>query len=81
MCRKKEGAGVTNLFEELPKNFTSAEISEVLAALANKTRADAMLKAVESGQVKTIIMNGDAASGVAASFQTREQSAPAPVKN
>jgi len=67
--RKNEGAGVSNLFAELPQGFTSSEIAEVLLALAAKTRADAMLKAVESNQVKTIIMNGDTAGGVAASFQ------------
>jgi len=62
--RKNEGDGVANLFSQLPKGFTSDEIAQVLGALADKTRADAMLKAVESGQVKTVIMNGDTAGNV-----------------
>jgi hypothetical protein len=62
--RKQEGSGVKQLFEALPENFTASEIAEVLGALANKTRADAMLKAVESGQIDTVIMNGDTAGGV-----------------
>lgn len=64
--RANEGTGVSNLFEKLPKGFTADEIAKVLTSLATKTRADSMLKAVESGQVKTIIMNGDTSSSVAA---------------
>lgn len=60
--RKNEGLGVNKLFEQLPKGFTANEISQVLSALATKTRADAMLKAVESNQIKTIVMNGDVAA-------------------
>ena len=75
--REKEGKGVKNLFTELPTGFTAAEISEVLGALANKTRADSMLKAVESGQVDTIIMNGDVASGVSNAVGKPVTGAPA----
>nr|WP_250808512.1 hypothetical protein [Neorhizobium tomejilense] len=63
--REQEGTGVKKLFDALPKDFTAAEISDVLGAIANKTRADAMIKAVETGQVDTVIMNGDTAGGVA----------------
>jgi regulator of protease activity HflC (stomatin/prohibitin superfamily) len=66
--RQTEGEGINNLFLKLPENFTAAEIADVLGAIANKTRADAMLKAVESGQVDTIIMNGDTAGGVSNTF-------------
>lgn len=75
--REKEGLGVKNLFQNLPQDFTAAEISSVLGALANKTRADAMLKAVESGQVDTIIMNGDTAGGVSNSVGKHTEAAPA----
>ncbi len=74
--REQEGLGVQKLFDNLPSGFTAAEISDVLGALANKTRADAMLKAVESGQVDTIIMNGDTAGGVANSFGGKTVLAP-----
>jgi regulator of protease activity HflC (stomatin/prohibitin superfamily) len=73
--RETEGEGIKKLFDKLPANFTAAEISHVLGAIANKTRAEAMLKAVESGQVDTIIMNGDTAGGVANSM-----SKPAPAE-
>lgn len=65
--REAEGTGVTKLFDALPKGFSAEEISTVLTALANKTRADAMMKAVESNQVRDIIMNGDVAPGAALS--------------
>lgn len=61
--REAEGTGVTKLFNALPKGFSAEEIATVLAALATKTRADAMMKAVESNQVRDIIMNGDASAG------------------
>lgn len=54
--REKEGLGVANLFGALPEGFKPSEIKMVLDALANKVRADAMLKAVETEQVDTIIM-------------------------
>lgn len=66
--RENEGLGVKMMFEALPTNFTATEISAVLTAISDKTRADAMLKAVESSQVGTIIMNGDTASAPAISL-------------
>jgi len=54
--REAEGRGVSKLFNALPDGFKPSEIQMVLEALANKTRADAMMKAVETGQVDTIIM-------------------------
>lgn len=63
--RTNEGTGIKNLFDSLPKGFTAEEISKVLTAMASKTRADAMMKAVESGNVDTVIMNGDSAPALA----------------
>ncbi len=68
--RAAEGTGVTKLFDNLPQGFTSEEIATVLSALATKTRADAMMKAVESNQVRDIIMNGDIAPGAALARST-----------
>ena len=59
--RAKEGKGVARLFAELPDGFEPSEISEVLGALADKQRADALLKAVEVDGVKIIVM--DSGSG------------------
>lgn len=56
--RQNEGRGVANLFAELPKGFQPSQIRQVLAAIADKTRAEAMMKAVETGQVRVIVMNG-----------------------
>lgn len=54
--RLNEGVGVSNLFSELPAGFTPAEIREVLTAIAEKTRAEALIKAVETGQVSVVVM-------------------------
>ncbi len=56
--RQNEGRGVRNLFTELPEGFSPSQIREVLSAIADKTRAEAMMKAVETGQVRVIVMNG-----------------------
>ena len=56
--RQNEGRGVNNLFAELPKGFTPEEIRQVLSAIADKVRAEAMMKAVETGQVQVVVMNG-----------------------
>jgi len=56
--RENEGMGVSNLFSKLPKDFTAGQISQVLGALADKERADATLKAVETGSVSTLILSG-----------------------
>ncbi len=60
--RQNEGVGVRNLFTELPKGFSPGQIREVLSAIADKTRAEAMMKAVETGQVRVIVMNGNQAA-------------------
>ena len=56
--RAKEGSGVQKLFAELPKDVKPEQIAIVLRALAEKTRADAELKAVESGKVSSMIISG-----------------------
>jgi regulator of protease activity HflC (stomatin/prohibitin superfamily) len=56
--RAQEGAGVQKLFAELPKDVKPEQIAVVLRALAEKTRADAELKAVEGGKVSSMIISG-----------------------
>ena len=56
--RINEGKGVSNLFSELPTGFSPSQIREVLMAIADKTRAEALVKAVETGQVKVIVLQG-----------------------
>jgi len=57
--RANEGVGVRKLVEALPKGMSATELRDLLYALADKQRADSMLKAVESDQVKVMIMSGN----------------------
>lgn len=52
--RSNEGVGVAKLFAALPKEFRPEQIQAILGALADKERADALTKAVESGKVSVI---------------------------
>lgn len=54
--RANEGVGVSRLFSQLPSGFTADQISAVLYAMADKQRADALMKAVESGRVQTMVL-------------------------
>jgi regulator of protease activity HflC (stomatin/prohibitin superfamily) len=63
--RGNEGIGVRKLVEELPKGMTANELRDLLYALADKQRADSMLKAVESNQAKVMIMGGNSPIAVA----------------
>lgn len=54
--RKKEGAGIKNLFNELPQNISPKDMSQLLHAMAEKERADAVMKAVETGQAKNLFI-------------------------
>jgi ribosomal protein L12E/L44/L45/RPP1/RPP2 len=46
--------------------------------MASKTRADAMMKAVESGSVDSVIMNGDSAPALAVGNSTTPLAAKPP---
>lgn len=59
--RRNEGSGISNLWDELP-DASAEEIAVVLGAIANKTRADAMMRAVEDGEVRVIVLNGSEAA-------------------
>jgi regulator of protease activity HflC (stomatin/prohibitin superfamily) len=52
--RANEGVGVAKLFAALPKDFKPEQIQAILGALADKERADALMKAVENGKVSVI---------------------------
>ncbi|HEY4486427.1 MAG TPA: SPFH domain-containing protein [Candidatus Paceibacterota bacterium] len=56
--RSNEGLGVSKLFDELPKGFTAEQIAMVVNALANKEKADAFMKAVLTGNVNTMVIDG-----------------------
>lgn len=56
--REYEELGVAKLFSQLPQGFTPEQIAVVLNALANKRRADAVVRAAESDRVGTIIFEG-----------------------
>jgi len=54
--RAQEGVGVGKLFAKLPTGFSPSQIKEVLLALAEKERADALMKAVETGKVNVMVL-------------------------
>jgi regulator of protease activity HflC (stomatin/prohibitin superfamily) len=56
--RSNEGLGIKKLIEQLPKDFSPVQLKDLLYALADKQRADSMLKAVERDQVKVMVMGG-----------------------
>lgn len=56
--RSNEGLGIQKLIQQLPRDFTPDQLKSLISALADKQRADAMLKAVERDQVKVMIMGG-----------------------
>ncbi len=56
--RSNEGLGVQKLFGELPKGFTAEQISMVVNALANKQKADAIMKGIEAGKITTMVIDG-----------------------
>ena len=64
--RANEGLGVKKLFAQLPKGFDASEIRMVLSAIAEKVRADAIMKAVENERVQTLVISGDAPVSVPA---------------
>ena len=59
--RSNEGLGIKKLIDQLPKDFNPVQLKDLLYALADKQRADSMLKAVERDQVKVMIMGGNGA--------------------
>jgi regulator of protease activity HflC (stomatin/prohibitin superfamily) len=65
--RANEGLGIQKLLNQLPKEFTPADLKSLISAAADKQRADAMLKAVERDQVKVMIMGGGEGSAPAVS--------------
>lgn len=60
--RANEGLGIKKLVEQLPKELNPVQLKDLLYALADKQRADSMLKAVEGDQVKVMIMGGTTAA-------------------
>jgi regulator of protease activity HflC (stomatin/prohibitin superfamily) len=57
--RANEGLGIKKLIEQLPRDYNPVQLKDLLYALADKQRADSMLKAVESDQVKVMVMGGN----------------------
>lgn len=61
--RANEGLGIQKLLTQLPKDFTPEQLKGLISAVADKQRADAMLKSVERDQVKVMVMGGGSADG------------------
>lgn len=55
--RKNEGKGISNLFAELPKDIKPNDMANLLEAMSKKENADALMKAVETGQLKIAVFS------------------------
>lgn len=67
--RRLEGDSINKMFSALPKGANSLDISRVMSAVAAKQRADALMKAVEKGQVQMIFMSGGSSGGATPAVQ------------
>lgn len=56
--RANDGSGIRLMMEELPENFTVAEMVSMILANAEKTNAEAFLKAVENGNPHITVVTG-----------------------
>lgn len=56
--RANEGEGIRLMMAELPKSFTVAEMVAMIQANANKTNAEAFMKAVENGNPNITVITG-----------------------
>ncbi len=63
--RAKDGQGIKNMFDKLPDRDPK-EIAEILNAMANQRRSEALLKAVEEDQVSWGVLSGDAPAAISA---------------
>lgn len=59
--RANEGLGVKRLFDQLP-DASAEDINLILGAIANKVRADALMRAVEDGSVNVMVLQGQEAA-------------------
>ncbi len=62
--RKEEGTGIRKLFDELPAGRSAADVALILDATANKTRAEALMKAVTDGKVSFGVFEGNNAGKI-----------------
>jgi regulator of protease activity HflC (stomatin/prohibitin superfamily) len=56
--RAKDGMGIRMMMEELPSNFTVAEMVAMIQANAMKTNAEAFMRAVEGGNPNITVITG-----------------------
>lgn len=57
--RANEGTGIQNLWSALPEGVPAEDLAMIQNSLANLTRAQALLRAVEDGDVNTIVLSGN----------------------
>lgn len=54
--RSTEGEGIKNIMNQLPTNFTPAQVAQVMNAVAIKENADSLERAVREGKINTIVL-------------------------
>lgn len=78
--RSVEGAGLAAFLETLPASLSPLEIAALLMAMADKTRSEALLRAVEGGAVATLVLDGSGRTlpaSIHSGYRDRVQSIPA----
>lgn len=76
--RANDGSGIRLMMDELPDDFTVAEMVSMILANAEKTNAEAFLKAVEMGNPHiTVVTGAQVAASVPATGSTQLPAAPA----
>jgi len=57
--RANEGTGIMNLWAALPEGVPAEDLAMIQNSLANLTRANALQRAVEDGDVSVIVLSGN----------------------
>jgi regulator of protease activity HflC (stomatin/prohibitin superfamily) len=73
--RAQEGQGIDNLFQHLPKGYSSDDVYKIMMAVSAKENADALTRAIEEGKVSTMVVPYQ--SGLSMSAQAPSSSVPA----
>lgn len=60
--KEAEGKGIRKLIDELPKTMSANDVALILNSSANKTRAEALMKAVTDGKINFGVFEGGASA-------------------
>ena len=75
--RAQEGQGIDNLFQHLPKGYSSDDVYKIMMAVSAKENADALTRAVEDGKVSTMVVPYQSGLSVSTASSSPSPLAPA----